>query len=258
MVGPLVARGIVAGIVAALLAFGFARTYGEPAVAVAIQLEDRHAEDARQAALHAGRTPPPEDAEIFSRDIQTGIGLFTGIVGVGAGIGALSGVLFAFARGRLGRLGDQATALLVGLMGLATFYLVPALKYPANPPTVGAPETIRLRTGLYFCMLGLSIAATVGSLLLRHGLMRRFDAWNAAMLAALAYLVALALVFTAMPSINEVPSDFPAVGLWNFRIASLGIQTILWIATAILLGYAVSLAAPAGTGSRIRTLAARS
>ena len=43
----------------------------------------------RRPAVRYGKTPEPEEAEMFSRGIQTGAGLLTGIVGVGAGIGAV-------------------------------------------------------------------------------------------------------------------------------------------------------------------------
>jgi hypothetical protein len=237
MVGKFILRGLIIGIIAGLLAFGYAKTFGEPAVSVALQLEDKHADEARDAAIKAGKTPEPEEAELFSRDIQTGVGLLTGMVGVGAGIGAVFGVLFAFAYGRLGSLGAKSTAGLVGLMGLVTAYVVPALKYPANPPTVGAPETIKLRTGLYFLMIGLSILATLGGLFLRGKLIPKFGAWTASVIAGIVYIVVLFVIFAVLPSINEVPSDFPAVTMWDFRIASLGIQTVLWGTTAILFGY---------------------
>ena len=37
--------------------------------------------------------------------------------------------------------------------------------------------------------------------------------------------------------VNEVPAGFPAVALWDFRIASLGIQTVLWGSIGVLFGY---------------------
>jgi hypothetical protein len=237
MVGKFILRGLIVGIIAGLLTFGYAKVYGEPNVAVAIQLEDKHAEQERAEAIAKGQKPEAEEPEMFSRDIQTGVGLLTGTVAVGAGLGALFGVLFAFAYGRLGNLGPKATAGLVGLIGLVTVYVVPALKYPANPPTVGLPETIKLRTGLYFLMIGLSILATLGGLFLRGRLIPKFGAWTASVIAAIVYIVVLFVIFALLPYINEVPSDFPAPTLWNFRVASLGMQTILWGVTAILFGY---------------------
>jgi hypothetical protein len=228
---------LIVGILAGLITFGYAKTFGEPAVNVAVQLEDTHADAEREEAIKAGKTPEPAEAEMFSRDIQSGAGLLTGLVGVGAGIGAVFGVLFAFAYGRMGNLGPKATAGLLGLMGLVTAYVVPSLKYPANPPTVGLPDTIKERTGLYFLVIGLSILMTLGGLFLRSKLMPKFGAWTASVLAGLIYIIALFVVFAVLPSFNEVPNDFPAVTMWNFRIASLGIQTLLWGVTAILFGY---------------------
>jgi hypothetical protein len=41
--------------------------------------------------------------------------------------------------------------------------LVPQIKYPANPPSVGNPGTIGQRTALYFGMLALSAATVVAA-----------------------------------------------------------------------------------------------
>ena len=42
--------------------------------------------------------------------------------------------------------------------------------------------------------------------------------------------------FTADPAVNEVPEQFPAVVLWNFRIASIGAQLIMWATLGLLFG----------------------
>jgi len=42
---------------------------------------------------------------------------------------------------------------LLALAAFITIALVPMLKYPANPPAVGNPDTIGPRTGLYLSML---------------------------------------------------------------------------------------------------------
>ena len=237
MIAKLILRGLVCGIIAGLLAFGFARTLGEPAINVAIHLEETHAEQDRAAGVAAGKTPAPEEPEMFSRAIQSGPGLMTGIVGLGAGIGVIFPILFAFAYGRLGSLSAPATSAVLGLMGLVTVYVVPALKYPAAPPTVGHEETIKLRTGLYFLIIAISVLTTLAALAVRKGLIPRLGAWSASVVAALAYLAILTVVFLALPTINEVPADFPATTMWDFRIASLGIQTVLWISVSILFGY---------------------
>jgi predicted cobalt transporter CbtA len=40
----------------------------------------------------------------------------------------------------------------------------------------------------------------------------------------------------ALPAVNEVPEQFPAVVLWQFRIASLGAQAIMWATLGLVFG----------------------
>jgi hypothetical protein len=237
MVGRLILRGFIVGIVAGLLAFGWAKVFGEPAVQTAINFESAQDQAQAAAAVAAGKPAPEDEPEIFSRTVQSGIGLLTGMVVSGAGLGCLFAVLFAFANGRLGRLGPAPTSALLALFGLLSVYVVPGLKYPANPPSVGEPDTIKYRTGLYFLMMAISIASTLSALRLRRSLVPRHGAWNASLLAAGAYLVVIAAVYVLLPGINEVPATFPATTLWDFRIASLGIQTVLWGSIGLMFGY---------------------
>jgi hypothetical protein len=236
VVGKLVFQGLIAGILAGLLAFGFARVFGEPSVEAAVHFEAEQDEARSAAERAAGQAVEPEEPEMFTRATQSGIGLLTGVVVVGAGLGALFGVLFALAYGRIGSLGPGATSALLAFFGLLSVYLVPALKYPANPPAVGEPDTIRLRTALYFLMMALSIAATVGAWILGRWLAKTRGAWNGAVIAIVVYLVVMAVVFEALPGVNEVPTNFPAVTLWQFRMASLGLQTVLWGSVGIVFG----------------------
>jgi Probable cobalt transporter subunit (CbtA) len=236
MVGNLIFRGFIIGIVAGLLAFGWARTFGEPPVNEAIGFESEQNQAKAAAAIAAGKKPPPEDPEIFSRSVQGGIGLLTGMVAVGAGLGALFAVLFAFANGRIGQLRPGAISVLVALLGWMTVYVVPALKYPANPPSVGEPDTIKYRTGLYFLMLAISVASTLSAWMLGRRLTPRYGGWNASVAALACYLAVLGVFFWILPGINEVPAEFPAVTLWHFRLASLGIQTVLWGSIGVLFG----------------------
>jgi predicted cobalt transporter CbtA len=239
VVGGLILRGLIVGIIAGLLGFAFAKTFGEPAVNVAIAFESSHDEAERAQQIAHGITPAPEEPEMFSRTVQGGIGLFTGVVSVGAGIGGIFAVLFAFTSGRMGNLGPGTTSILLAFYGLWSVYLIPALKYPPNPPSIGQPDTIALRTGLYFLIMAISIATTIGSLLLRRRLVARYGTWLGSVMAFGVYFVVICAFFAILPGINEVPEDFPAVILWQFRMASLGIQTILWGSIGLMFGWLV-------------------
>jgi hypothetical protein len=238
LVGTLVLRGFIIGIFAGLLAFGWAKVFAEPAVEAAIAFESAQDVAKAAAAKAAGKQPEPDGPEIFSRTVQSGMGLLTGLVVIGAGIGCLFAVMFAFANGRMGNLGPGPTAALLAFLALMSVYVIPALKYPANPPSVGEPDTIKYRTGLYFLMMAISIASTMGAYLLRRRLVPSYGSWNGSLIAIGAYLVVVSFFFVILPGINEVPAAFPAVTLWNFRVASLSIQVVLWGSVGVMFGYA--------------------
>jgi hypothetical protein len=219
-------RGMLCGLVAGLLVFLFAKYFGEPNVDGAIAVED-------QIARAAGEPPEPV---LVSRTLQATWGLFTGTMVFSIAMGGIYALVYAFAWGRLGRLGARAAAALIALGGFVVLYLMPYLKYPANPPSVGNPDTIGYRTALYFGVLVLSIVALVAALNLGRALLGRLGRWHAAMAGVAASLVIMVVVDLAMPNINEVPDIFPAVLLWQFRLVALGMQVILWTALGLLFG----------------------
>jgi len=231
MVGNLLLRGMIVGVIAGLLAFPLARIFGEPQVDWAIALE----EQAAAAEQAASGQPADEEPEIVSRSTQAGIGLLTGLVVYGAAVGGLFSLVFAYAYGRIGRLGPRAVAGLLALGGFIAVVLVPFLKYPATPPAVGNPETIGARTELFFVMIVVSLIAAVACVSLAHRLWTRHGAWNASIIAGLAFIVVVAIAQYALPTVNEVPEGFPATLLWYFRTASLGLHAVLW--TVLGLGF---------------------
>ena len=156
MVRSLLVRGMLVGIVAGVLSFVFLKIYGEPQVDVAIAFEGQM--DAAKAVA-AGASSIDEGHELVSRQVQAGLGLFTAVMVYSVAFGGLFGLAFAFAYRRVpGAVTPQGVSLLLAAAGFVAVYLVPNLKYPANPPSVGNPETIGTRTALYFIMIAISIA----------------------------------------------------------------------------------------------------
>jgi hypothetical protein len=74
-------------------------------------------------------------------------------------------------------------------------YLIPFLKYPANPPSIGNPETIQHRTAAYVVLILASAVAMVFAAMLQRRLIERLGGWNATLLAGGAYLVVIALFY---------------------------------------------------------------
>jgi len=227
MVGSLLLRGMLIGVLAGLLAFAFARTFGEPQIDAAIAFEE-------QASQAAGEAPEPE---LVSRGTQAGLGLGTGMLVFGAAVGGIFALVFAFAYGRLGSLGARATSALLALAAFVSLVLVPQIKYPANPPAVGSAETIDVRTTLFFLMLLVSVAALAAAGMLARRLWAQHGGWNATLIAAATFVGVVALIQFAMPSIDEVPIGFSPEVLWRFRIASIGIHAIFW--AVIGLGFGI-------------------
>ncbi len=93
-----------------------------------------------------------------------------------------------------------------------------------------------MRTSLFFSMLLISLGAMIAAGLLRSLLNKRFGDWNAVLIAAAAYIVVVVGVALALPDVNEVPEGFPAALLWDFRIASLSAQAIMWATIGLLFG----------------------
>jgi hypothetical protein len=237
MVRTLLVRGMLVGIVAGLLSFGFLKVYGEPQVDRATAFEERMDEEKAEFAKRHGIPMPEEQAELVSRPVQAGLGLFVAVMVYSAAFGGLFGLAFAFAQGRMpGELSPQALAALLALIGFVAIYLVPNLKYPANPPSVGNPDTIGTRTALYFGMIGISLIAIVGAVNFRRMLTARYGGWNATLVMAGYYLIVMVVAALLLPTVNEVPDEFPAVVLWKFRVASLGAQVILWATLGLLFG----------------------
>jgi predicted cobalt transporter CbtA len=228
-------RGMLAGIVAGLLVFFCARLLGEPQIERAIAFE--------QAMDQANGTPP--EAEMVSRRVQRTIGLLTGTLVYGTAIGGLFGLFFAVASGRMEITTPQTLSAVLAAFGFLSVGLVPALKYPANPPAVGNPDTIGIRTASYFFLVACSVAAVVFALQMSKRIALRWGNANRWVFSAILYVAIVAIVFHVLPEIDEVPPSFPATLLWKFRVAALEIQFVLWATIGFLFGFLTNRNVPA-------------
>lgn len=244
-----VLRGLGSGAVAGLLAFVFARLFTEPVIARSIDYEN--ALGAAQEALDkaAGIPVPPEGDALFSRTLQEDLGLAVGMIVFGMALGALLAVVFTLVQRGSGRsIRPRTLALLLAGAGFVSVYLVPFLKYPANPPAVSDDTTIQSRGALY---LGLQVVSVVGIVLaiqLGRVLSRTRGTWQASLLAGGAYLVAMGVAFAAFKGVHETPgplrdasgtivlNGFDPDDLYDFRLYSLIGQLILWGVIGLVLG----------------------
>ncbi|MFD8380498.1 CbtA family protein [Streptomyces sp. NPDC059679] len=220
----LLVRGMLAGLGAGVLALIVAYLLGEPNVDKAIGFEESHA--------------PGHDheVELVSRSLQSTAGLATGVLIYGVAFGGIAALAYCFALGRIGRFTPRATALLLSGCALLAVYVVPFLKYPANPPAVGDPDTISKRTNLYLLMMVLSVLLAIAATILGKRLAPKLGTWYATVAAVAAFALVIGLAFAFLPAVNEVPADFPATVLWRFRLSALAIQVTLWGGFGLVFG----------------------
>ena len=166
----LLIRGMLVGLAAGVLMFAFAKIFGEPAVDKAIAFEE-------------ATSPPSDEAPLVSRAMQSTLGLLTGTVVYGVALGGIFALVFAAVYGRVGHARPRITAAMLALVAFTVIILVPFLKYPSNPPAVGADDTIGYRTQIYFAMLAISVAAAIAALRIGRDTVKRFGAWNGTLLA---------------------------------------------------------------------------
>ncbi|WP_428324167.1 CbtA family protein [Nitrosopumilus sp.] len=163
------------------------------------------------------------------RTWQKGGQILAGVI-LGTSVGALFGIVFALSRNALPGNNDVKKSLMLAGIMWFTLYIIPFLKYPANPPTVGDGETVVLRAILYLSFIAISGFGAVGFYQLSKKLKN-----NKKLVALIGYGVFISAVFFAMP---ENPDEVTApMGLVNeFRFMSVLGVTSFWASIGIILG----------------------
>ncbi|MET7962280.1 CbtA family protein [Micromonospora zamorensis] len=220
-------RGLLAGLIAGLLAGTFAYVAGEPHVEAAIAIEEAgsHAEPAAGGHQH--------DEALVTRSGQRG-GLFLATGLFGAAMGGLLATAYVLLARRRRTDDDGRSGLLLAGAALLGAVIVPFLKYPANPPAVGDPATINQRTVTYLLMVVLGLVAVWAGSLGYRSVGAQAPLWQRVGAAVGGFLLVTVVSYVVLPSFQEVPTDFPATLLWNFRLASLGTQVVLWTGIGLL------------------------
>lgn len=230
VVAGAVLLGMMAGLVAAL----FLTVTGEPRIEDAIRIEE--AAVGAEADLHAtAGHDHGGDEPLVSRAVQRGPGLFGAYALSGAGFGLFFSMAF-LTLGR-GRPDVFRRALVAGVVLAGAFTVAPWLKYPPNPPAVGDPATVGDRQRIYVLLIVLTLVLAVGAIHLARRLRER--SWSEpARMAAVggAVVVVMLTMFGLLPPAPDAV-EVPATLVWQFRVASLGGNLLLW--TVLTLGFGV-------------------
>jgi predicted cobalt transporter CbtA len=222
--GTILKAALIAGLAAGLTAALFHLVFTEPLIDRAIALEEAsHADSGHM------------DEPLVSRSTQKR-GLVVGFVLLGIAWAMVFGVAFQAAQRWLPAMSRFKQGASMALFAYWAVALLPFLKYPANPPGIGDPETIGQRQALYAGFLALSVVTVLFGIWLMRTLEERSASSTRATSLGWAAIVGVSLLlFLLMPGIaqeGELPPDL----LNSFRIMSILGLTVFWTTMGVLFG----------------------
>jgi hypothetical protein len=178
----------------------------------------------------------PGGDEMFSRGTQQVGGMIAAVL-YGAALGAVFTLAYALVRHRLRTADDWRASVAVAAAGFTAVFLLPFLKYPANPPAVGDPDTIGRRTALYLVAVAWSLLATWAGWRAWRALVAKGMPVHKAVPATLAIWVALATIGLVVLPANTDPVEAPATLIWQFRLATVVGAAAYWSVVGMVFGW---------------------
>lgn len=153
---------------------------------------------------------------------------------LGTSLASLFGVVFVYSRSSLAGSNNKKKALILAGLMFFVLFLVPALKYPANPPAVGNPATIYYRESLFIGFIAVSGFSTLGLALLYRKLGKNQSKRKIGipLIIYAAIMISAYLVFPPNPDRITIPMDL----IMSFRIASVFTTSIFWGLLGIIFG----------------------
>ena len=211
--------GAIAGALLAIINQGIV----EPYIDQAINIEN-------QNAMSQGEVINPQEFNAYRLWQKSGE-IAAGTI-LGISLGALFGVVFAFARDSIPGSNNKKKALILAAVMLLVIYIVPALKYPANPPAVGDPETIYYRETLYIAILTISGFSALGLAFLYRKLGNN---QVKKIVVPVIYVGIIATAFMVLPH-NPDQITSPMDLVTSFRIVTGFTMSVFWGLLGLILG----------------------
>ncbi len=211
--------GAIAGALLAIINQGIV----EPYIDQAINIEN-------QNAMSQGEVINPQEFNAYRLWQKSGEIVAGTILGIS--LGALFGVVFAFARDSIPGSNNKKKALILAAVMLLVIYIVPALKYPANPPAVGDPETIYYRETSYIAILTISGFSALGLAFLYRKLGNN---QVKKIVVPVIYVGIIATAFMVLPH-NPDQITAPMDLVTSFRIVTGFTMSVFWGLLGLILG----------------------
>jgi hypothetical protein len=109
---------------------------------------------------------------------------------------------------------------MIAAFGFFGVYLLPFVKYPANPPAIGHSFTISTRGPLYLALVACSLIFLGLAVYLARKLAPRFGWVTAVVLSAVAFLVVYGVLIGLLPSLGNLPANVAASSQFGYPRAA--------------------------------------
>lgn len=214
-----VISGTIAGTILGLINLVLVEPYLDRAIGIEVQ-----------NSIDAGEEVNP--VEHFNyRFWQKGGEIVAGTI-LGMSFGALLGIVFVFGRKLIPGSNIKKALVLSGVIWLVIF-MIPAIKYPANPPTVGDPDTINYRQYLFISFILISGLTALG-LSLIYTKMKAKSSLKFFTITIIYTIIMINAFIFVPPNPDEITAPTDLVN--GFRIMSMLTMTVFWIVLGITFG----------------------
>jgi predicted cobalt transporter CbtA len=215
-----VVSGAIAGTILGLINLGVI----EPFIDKAIELEI-------QNDILAGQTVNMNEITDY-RTWQKGGEIVGGLI-YGISLSSLFGIVFAYSRKSLPGNNAKLKAIFLASIMCLVLFIVPALKYPSNPPAVGDPNTIYYRQSLFVAFLVISGLSALGVAVLVKKLNQTVR--KKMVIACATYGAIVIVSYILMPS-NPDKISISMDLIETFRVVSGGTIVMFWEVLGLIFG----------------------
>ena len=216
--GITILSGALAGTILGIINLGLVEPYIDQAIGIEIQNSVSSGENV-------------DLSEIAHYRIWQKSGEVVAAAVYGISLGALFGIIFAYSKNALPGSNNKKKALFLAGILWFVLYLVVTIKYPANPPSVGNPETIYYREALYVAFIAISGFTT----LILALLWKRVKINSKKIVFPLVYAGIMTAAYLVMPA-NPDPINISMELVQNFRVWTAVTIGIFWGLLGIIFG----------------------
>jgi predicted cobalt transporter CbtA len=214
---------LLSGIIAGVILAGVNYFVAEPFIDQAIGIEVNN-------SIASGEVVDFD--ELSSYRVWQKEGTFVAGAFLGLTYGAILGIIYVISRKYLPSSSDRKKALILAAIMCLSLYIVPFIKYPANPPGVGDPETIGLRDSLYTIYQLASGLIALGVSILMYKLQRISYIKYVIPVFYLGLVASIYAVFPANPDEITAPMDLVNA----FRAVTFGTMVMFYLVLGTIFG----------------------